>query len=375
MDLLNNVSTNETDECEKELQMDDVYKLGLVFAYGVVGILSLFGNAIVLLMVVCRREMRTATNIFISSVSAADLVITLFSLWATPFSYYQRTWLFGEGMCYFVYMIQGASLMWAPLALAAIAVDRYMLVANPFRKQLSPLNCLLIICSVWAAGFVILSPMMTHLSYVEFELPCDKAYCIEYWKPREYRLFYGIFVFLVHSFIPLIIISWCHYRIASILSSQNSKLQKNRSKSTYGVALDISRKQRLQKLLLAMVLIFAVSSLPMDVFNVYQDIELIHNFRWLSEDVSHMLFYFSHLLAMAGTLLNPLVYAWWNENFRRQIKSIFKELRGIREPPFKTSIYEKQSRFSLRNPEALTAEQQIVLQCADGEDPSNDVQI
>ena len=38
---------------------------------------------------------------------------------------------------------------------------------------------------------------------------------------------------------------------------------------------DATRKQRLQTTLLAMVIIFAVSSLPLDLFNILQDMSLI----------------------------------------------------------------------------------------------------
>ncbi|CAJ0583073.1 unnamed protein product, partial [Mesorhabditis spiculigera] len=370
MDDAVNSTANDTMQCTQELQMDDIYKYGLIFAYGVVGILSLVGNLVVVLIVICRREMRTATNIFISSVSVADLVITLFSLWASPLAYYYRHWYFGEAMCYLVYMVQGASLMWAPLALAAIAVDRYLLVANPFRQQLTPCSCLMVIVAIWAGGFMVLSPIFTHLRYYDWG-PCHK-YCIEQWDPQFNRLYYGVFVLFIRSFLPLTVISWCHYRIASILSSQNSKLQKHRSTTTIGASLDIRRKQRLQKLLLSMVLIFAVSSLPMDIFNVYQDVELNFKFNLYPQRIIDVLYYFSHWLAMTGTLLNPLIYAWWNDNFRRQIKLIFQEIRGVRQPPFHSSLHEK-SRTE-KNHDRVT-EQQIVLHCADGEDESNDIQI
>ncbi|VDM57191.1 unnamed protein product [Angiostrongylus costaricensis] len=87
-------------------------------------------------------------------------------------------------------------------------------------------------------------------------------------------------------------------------------------------AIDIKKKQRLQTLLLAMVVIFAVSSLPIDLFNVLQDMEIVYKVETVSKTLRQSIFFFSHWLAMAGALLNPLVYAWWNTNFRRQIQDI-----------------------------------------------------
>lgn len=46
----------------------------LIILYGSVGVASLVGNLCVVLVVLLRKEMQTVTNIFISSVSIADLV-------------------------------------------------------------------------------------------------------------------------------------------------------------------------------------------------------------------------------------------------------------------------------------------------------------
>uniref|UniRef100_A0A8R1DVE6 G_PROTEIN_RECEP_F1_2 domain-containing protein n=1 Tax=Caenorhabditis japonica TaxID=281687 RepID=A0A8R1DVE6_CAEJA len=204
-------------------------KIMLAVAYGLVGALSLVGNLAVLLIVVCRREMQTVTNIFISSVSAADLVITSFSLWATPLAYYQRVWYFGEYMCYMVSIIQGLSLMWVPLTLAAVALDRYSLVASPFRTPMKKKTCLLIIAGIWMGGFAALSPMIRMVEFVDTYGPCH--FCLESWDHdrQHYRLFYGLSVLAIRSAIPLILISLCHWRIAVILNNQTTKFQTLRS--------------------------------------------------------------------------------------------------------------------------------------------------
>lgn len=300
----------------------------LIAAYGFVGALSLIGNLAVLLVVICRKEMQTVTNIFISSVSAADLVITSFSLWATPLSYYQRVWYFGHAMCYIVPIVQGASLMWVPLTLAAVAYDRYLLVSKPFRPPMQNKTCLQIIVGIWIGALMVLSPQIVQIDFVDSYGPCH--FCMENWdyKNQHYRLAYGLFVLLFRSALPLTLISICHWRIASILTSQTKKFKTIRSASTSSQANDVKRKQRLQTLLLAMVVIFAVSSLPIDLFNVLQDMMIVYEMKTVPQFVRDAIFFFSHWIAMAGALLNPLVYAWYNENFRRQFQSCFDEIRG-----------------------------------------------
>ncbi|KAF8381865.1 npr-7 [Pristionchus pacificus] len=325
---------NGTSECSDQMYIPFPLKILLVSAYFFVGVTSLIGNFLVLLVVILRRQTRTVTNLFISSVSAADLVITFVSLWATPMAFYERRWIFGEVMCYVVSAIQGASLIWAPFTLAAIAVDRYMLVSSPYKPQMSPKTSLLVIIGIWSGAFLVLTPMLEHVGY--FQVGECTAFCIEFWEPTsELRLVYGICVLLIRSGLPLIVISFCHWRIATILASHGKKLQERRNTSEERSAADIKRKQRLQKLLLSMVIIFAVSSFPIDLFNVLQDIQLVYHMSIISDEGKNVLFFLCHWIAMAGCLLNPLVYAWHNDNFRAHIKNLFLSKRSS---SFKTIV-------------------------------------
>ncbi|KAK0401670.1 hypothetical protein QR680_015908 [Steinernema hermaphroditum] len=296
------------------------FQATLFLSYSSVGVCSFIGNLLVMVVVLSKKELRTVTNLFISSVSAADLLITAFSLWATPLAYFQQVWKFGQFMCYGVSAIQGASLIWSPLTLAAIAVDRYKLVSSPFNPQINTRTCLAIIMAIWAGALLMLMPMLAHVHY--FKVGKCYQYCVEIWpEERYFRLLYGLFILLIRSVVPLIIISFCHYRIACILNDQTARVQNYRSTTSIRHAIDISRKQRLQTLLLVMVIIFAVTSIPLDIFNVLQDIETVFRIHVTNQSIKSYIFLLTHWVAMAGTLLNPLVYAWWNENINKEIRA------------------------------------------------------
>uniref|UniRef100_A0A1I7Z375 G_PROTEIN_RECEP_F1_2 domain-containing protein n=1 Tax=Steinernema glaseri TaxID=37863 RepID=A0A1I7Z375_9BILA len=311
------------------------FQATLFISYSSVGICSFIGNLLVLVVVLAKKELRTVTNLFISSVSAADLLITAFSLWATPLAYFQQVWKFGQFMCYGVSAIQGASLIWSPLTLAAIAVDRYKLVSSPFNPQINTRTCLAIIMAIWAGALLMLMPMLAHVHY--FKVGKCYQYCVEIWpEERYFRLLYGLFILLIRSVVPLIIISFCHYRIACVLNEQTTRLQNYRSTTSIRHAMDINRKQRLQTLLLIMVIIFAVTSIPLDIFNVLQDVETVFRIHVANQSIKAYMFLFTHWVAMAGTLLNPLVYAWWNDTINKEIRSMFSSCGriNVRPPTF-----------------------------------------
>ncbi|PAV74161.1 hypothetical protein WR25_01603 isoform B [Diploscapter pachys] len=239
-------------------------------------------------------------------------------------------------MCYVSFLVQGASLIWLPFTLTGIAVDRYLLVASPFRRQMSMKTCVLVIIGIWVGSFAVLGPYVSHVNYIEM-FGC--AFCIEDWKNEEgYRMLYGLCILLVRSALPLSIISICHWRIARILHQQNNKFKTMRSNSISSQSNEIRRRQRLQTLLLAMCLIFAFSSLPMDMFSVIQDWTMYkrsgndgrtkHQSHPIPDYLMHFIFYFFHWLAMSGSILNPLVYAYFNENFRRHIQLCCVDFRN-----------------------------------------------
>lgn len=102
-----------------------------------------------------------------------------------------------------------------------------------------------------------------------FYISDEYRYCLELWpNDSSLRLVYGLSVFAVRSAAPLLIISYCHWRIARLLTNQSRRLALMRSPGRQ--LQDVRRKQRLQTLLLVMVLIFAISSFPLDLYNVIQ---------------------------------------------------------------------------------------------------------
>uniref|UniRef100_A0A914VW09 G-protein coupled receptors family 1 profile domain-containing protein n=1 Tax=Plectus sambesii TaxID=2011161 RepID=A0A914VW09_9BILA len=327
MDAFNASSNNcETRQLGREVMQRSYLIAVFVVAYATVGVASLVGNFFVLTVVILKRDMRSVTNLLIGSLAASDLLVTVVSLWATPIYHYRRTWELGRIMCYMVYAVQGASLMWSPFTLTVMAVDRYLLVVCPFMRPINKGTCMVIISSIWIGAIAVLSPMLFHLRYIPVDA-CNQ-FCLEVWDYKPpLRMWYGLSVLLVRSAIPLAIIAFCHWRIADALRTQEMRLGRSRSVASRNQVGEVHRKQRLQRLLIAMVFIFALSTFPLDVFNMLQDAGLVKAFELLDRELKAMVFLCAHLIAMTGTLWNPLIYAYWNENFKRHIRDAMVDCR------------------------------------------------
>lgn len=71
-------------------------KTTFVIMYAVIFVLALIGNSLVVYIVVRKRTMLTATNIFICSLAVSDLLITFFCIPFTLLQNISSEWLGGE---------------------------------------------------------------------------------------------------------------------------------------------------------------------------------------------------------------------------------------------------------------------------------------
>jgi len=90
------------------------------------------------------------------------------------------------------------------------------------------------------------------------------------------------------------------------------------SKTSKREEADRERKRRTNRMLIAMVAIFGVSWLPLNIVNVADD------FYSYANDWSYyrFCFFMSHCIAMSSTCYNPFLYAGLNDNFRKEFKQV-----------------------------------------------------
>lgn len=126
------------------------------------------------------------------------------------------------------------------------------------------------------------------------------------------RFVYGCFVLAARTAFPFAIIAFCHYKIAITLQQQQLRLASHKSSSTVLQqqqqlnGSDWERKRRLQRLLISMVLVFAICSFPLDIYNLLEDTSSAFQLDMLANRYAPVIFLGCHLLAMIGTLCNPV---------------------------------------------------------------------
>ncbi|KAK9501529.1 hypothetical protein O3M35_012236 [Rhynocoris fuscipes] len=116
--------------------------------------------------------------------------------------------------------------------------------------------------------------------------------------------------------VPFIVVTFCYVRVSVKLNDRAKS--KPGAKTSRKEEADRERKKRTNRMLIAMVTIFGVSWLPINLMNVINDL-YIPTSTWV---YYNFFFFLSHAVAMSSTCYNPFLYAWLNDNFRKEFKQV-----------------------------------------------------
>ena len=264
-------------------------------------IVACVGNSLVVITVIWNpyKDLRTPFNYFVANLSVADLVVGFI---LGPLSATSHT-LEGLGILkqpfkeevealYFTFCT--ASL----LSQTALAVDRYLAIMHPlsYRTILNPVRTLLISVLLWIVSIL--------LSMIYFTVGYNR-----------YRFIFANTAVAV-TIIELI------FTNAKILKHLRRQMQQwedlhETTEEDFIMKQLMMWEKKMTKTLVIVMLLFLTFYLPSCVFiyiiNLCTDCDCMF-IHWIRD--------IQWLLVMASSAVNPFVYAWRLENFRRVFKSI-----------------------------------------------------
>ncbi|XP_062826359.1 neuropeptide Y receptor type 2 isoform X1 [Anolis carolinensis] len=312
------VTASEGLQGSNDAMMDSTKILGvqviLIAAYSLIILLGFIGNSLVIYMIVKYKTMRTVTNFFIANLALADLMVDTLCLPFTLAYTLLDEWKFGAVLCHLVSYAQALSVHVSTLTLTVIALDRYRCIVFHLDSRISKKISFTIIAITWLVAAVLASPLAIFREYRFEEIPTINlriAVCSEKW-PSESRdaTIYSLSMLLLQYVLPLSIICYAYIRIWFKLRSHISPTARNDSHC---------RRRKTTKMLVMVVVVFAVSWLPFHVFQLAIDLDLVLNFHDYK-----LLYTVFHVVAMCSTFANPLLYGWMNKNYRNGFLMFFR---------------------------------------------------
>ncbi|XP_071453369.1 prolactin-releasing peptide receptor-like, partial [Hetaerina americana] len=325
-----NMTEDPNDVPHDDLITNKAVQAVFYILYTTIFVLGMFGNALVCYVVGRNRAMQTVTNLFITNLALSDILLCTLAVPFTPFYTFLGRWIFGKVLCHLVPYAQGTSVYVSTLTLTSIAVDRFFVIIHPFRPRMRMFTCVTIIMGIWVFSLIVTLPYGLFMSQSLFE---DRFYCAEDWPSERFRQVFGGLTASMQFVIPFFVITYCYVRVSLRLNDRARCKPGNKScglvkKSTKREEMDRDRKRRTNRMLIAMVTIFGMSWLPINLLNLINDLYIPASV-W---KFYYFCFFFAHSLAMSSTCYNPFLYAWLNENFRKEFKQVLPCFGSVSTP-------------------------------------------
>ncbi|XP_034043662.1 neuropeptide Y receptor type 2 [Thalassophryne amazonica] len=287
-------------------------QLILILAYSTIILFGVIGNSLVIYVVYTFKNLRTVTNFFIVNLAIADLLVNTLCLPFTLVYTLYGEWKFGRALCFLLPFAQGVAVHVSTITLNVIALDRYRSIVYHLESRMSKDTCTAIVVMTWALSALLASPLAIFREYGMLELTADESIlvCTEKWPDGSMNgSVYSLSMLVVQYVLPLVINSVAYIGIWSKLKNCTSFGARNENQW---------RRKRTTEMLVTMVVVFAVSWLPLQAFQLAADIDgsilAMKDFK--------LLFTAFHIVAMCSTFVNPILYGWMNNNYRAAFFSV-----------------------------------------------------
>ncbi|XP_026219399.1 7tmA_CCK-BR domain-containing protein [Anabas testudineus] len=347
-----------------------------ILLYSLIFLLSVFGNLLIIVVLILNKRMRTVTNSFLLSLAVSDLMMAIFCMPFTLIPNILEDFIFGAAMCKIVTYFMGISVSISTFSLVAIAIERYSAICNPLKSRAwqTRSHAYRVIAATWVVSLLIMVP------YPVFSIlrPFTKTngtvghMCRLDWPSGQAEQTWYVLLLFTLFFIPGVVMITAYglisrelYRGIQFELSQNRETtgQKNgvgRSASGLnddddGCYIQVSKKpssavelptlsassaatqakterarsntseaklqakRRVIRMLMVIVVLFFICWMPLYSANTWKAFDLVSASRALSgAPIS-----FIHLLSYTSACVNPIIYCFMNTRFRKALLSTF----------------------------------------------------
>lgn len=316
----------------------------LIFFFVIMTLFGLSGNALMCYIILTRQHLKSCRNWFILNLTISDILTCVLCIPFTVIRLLLRDWPLGEIMCKIVPTLQAVYVFVSTLTIVAIAIDRYRAIVYCSLRSPDKSTLFYVFPMIWMVSFALALPMFVY-HYVENAEPMKGivlySVCMEKWPSFAARGCYTVAVLMIHYATPTILIVSLHILICKFIrlridSQPASSLECQKAKR------QLLRHRKNIMLLTGIAFSFALTWFPWTIVNVLAD---FHYKMFIGVNFN-LLNAVCHFLAMSSVCINPIVYGWFNSNFRREIKAVlFRVKRNNSNFELLTNTERKSSRF------------------------------
>lgn len=299
-------------------------RCGTFMLYGLICIFGVCGNVLIVYVVVRSKVMQTITNIFITNLAVSGILMSVVAAPFTLFTLFVDEWTLPEALCKCLPITMAVSVYVSTLTSTAIALDRHFYIVYPFFPRMENGLCCFIIIIVWVLSITISLPLSVY-QYKHFDERRNISICSEKW-PSKSREVFTLVSFFLQFIIPCVIICVCYWKVSSILQDRCVSKTCSGPISRHREEMEAKRKSRTNKMLIAMITIFVMCWIPINILWITSDILKRYGTQIKDEPYFTLIFSICHMFAMSSADYNVFIYAWMNVNFRTEFLSVLPNI-------------------------------------------------
>ncbi|XP_012674813.2 cholecystokinin receptor [Clupea harengus] len=352
-----------------------------ILLYSLIFLVSVFGNLLIIVVLMVNKRMRTVTNSFLLSLAVSDLMMAIFCMPFTLIPTLLKDFIFGAAMCKIVSYLMGVSVSISTFSLVAIAIERYNAICNPLKSRAwqTRSHAYKVIAATWVVSFIIMTPYPIFTTLLEITKPDNSTVrmCRHEWPKSGGEQTWSILLLFVLFFIPGVVMSvayglisrelyrgmqfeleqktgqcgikngvsttatttsttttptgnddgdGCYIQVSkrpntmemSALTPASGLAKVERPRSNTSEA-NLLAKKRVIRMLIVIVAMFFVCWMPLYTVNTWKAFDQPSARNALSgAPISYI-----HLLSYTSACVNPVIYCFMNKRFRKALLATF----------------------------------------------------
>ncbi|XP_039966817.1 somatostatin receptor type 5-like [Bactrocera tryoni] len=286
--------------------------------YVIVCVIGLFGNTLVIYVVLRYSKMQTITNVYILNLAVADECFLI----GIPFLLHtivSGSWQFGNFMCKAYMVSTSITQFTSSIFLLIMSADRYIAVCHPISstQYRTPLISKLVSGFAWLTSALLMLPVIIFANTVEQN---GHISCHIKWPElghHETGFTFIMYVFTLGFATPLIFILCFYYLVIRKLRTvgpQNKSKEKKRS------------HRKVTRLVLTVITVYILCWLP---FWISQLILITTTPSPCATRLEIAIFLLVGCLGYSNSAMNPFLYAFLSENFKKSFRKAFAAITAL----------------------------------------------
>lgn len=303
------------------VSQDDQVQFWLVVGYTIVVFAAIIGNWVLNHIIMKYKRVHTATGLFVVNISVTNMMLALLSSPFTMVRYLCNSLVFGKMTCHLSRFAQYSCAYVTVMSMAAISVDRHRVMLYPLKARISPMQGNVCIIIIWIVSTCAALPHAVYqkLYQVEIGNTTEESACLPsfpYTSKSTWK-YLDLGTFLLFFILPLLVLVGVYGHVAKKLWIHDAVDDIN----IHTYICQRGKKKQTLKMLMTVVLLYAISWLPLNIYLVLLSSESISSHNGL--------YFFLHWLAISSSCYNPYIYCWLSDSFRIEVQKVIMEIQKM----------------------------------------------